>query len=106
MKQPLLALLCLIPSTLLAQAPALPRATPESQGIDSAQLQAFVAALDEHVDTAHSVMLLRHGQVVAEGWWGPESAEKPHVLYSLSKSFTSTAVGLAIAEGKLDLYDP
>jgi CubicO group peptidase (beta-lactamase class C family) len=28
------------------------------------------------------------------------------VLYSLSKSFTSTAVGLAIAEGKLSLNDP
>ena len=32
-------------------------------------------------------------------------AESPHSLYSLSKSFTSTAVGLAIAEGKLSLDD-
>src|SRR4029078_12169954 len=53
----------------------------------------------------HSFRLVRHGQVVAEGWWTPYNAETPHVLYSLSKSFTSTAVGLAIAEGKFSLDD-
>ncbi len=41
----------------------------------------------------HSFMLVRHGQVVAEAWWKPESPDKRHVLWSLSKSFTSTAVG-------------
>jgi CubicO group peptidase (beta-lactamase class C family) len=43
---------------------------------------------------------------VTEAWWEPESAIKPHVLWSLSKSFTSTAVGLAVAEGKLSIDDP
>jgi len=43
---------------------------------------------------------------VAEGWWAPYDREIPHILYSLSKSFTSTAVGLAISEGKLSLDDP
>jgi CubicO group peptidase (beta-lactamase class C family) len=51
-------------------------------------------------------MLVRNGHVVAEAWWEPESAEKQHVLWSLSKSFTSTAVGLAVAEGKLSVDDP
>ena len=50
-------------------------------------------------------MLVRHGHVVAEGWWSPYQAESPHALYSLSKSFTSTAVGLAVAEGKLSVDD-
>lgn len=54
----------------------------------------------------HSFMLVRHGKVVAEAWWQPESPEKPHILWSLSKSFTSTAVGLAVAEGKLSIDDP
>jgi CubicO group peptidase (beta-lactamase class C family) len=84
----------------------LPRSTPEAQGVSSAELRAFVEAADQRVDTMHSFMLLRHGHVVAECWWGPESAERPHVLYSLSKSFTSTAVGLAVAEGKLSIDDP
>src|SRR5205085_7964571 len=52
-----------------------------------------------------SLMIVRHGHVIAEAYWKPESADKPHVLWSLSKSFNSTAVGLAIAEGKLSLDD-
>ena len=47
-------------------------------------------------------MLVRHGHVVAEGWWSPYDAESPHSLYSLSKSFTSTAVGLADRRGQAE----
>ncbi len=50
-------------------------------------------------------MVVHHGHVVAEGWWAPYSAERPHLLYSLTKSFTSVAVGLAIADGLLSLDD-
>ncbi|GIG23629.1 hypothetical protein Cch01nite_43530 [Cellulomonas chitinilytica] len=53
----------------------------------------------------HSIMLVRHGHVVAEGWSAPYSAGRPHLLYSLTKSFTSVAVGLAIADGLLALDD-
>ena len=83
----------------------LPRSTPEAQGISASALQAFVEAADSQVDTMNSLMVLRHGQVVAEGWWTPYDADTPHVLYSLTKSFTSTAVGLAAAEGKLSIDD-
>ena len=83
----------------------LPRSSPEAQGIGSSDILAFIQAADEQVDTMNSFMLVRHGRVVAEGWWGPYDAQTPHILYSLSKSFTSTAVGLAIAEGKLSLDD-
>jgi CubicO group peptidase (beta-lactamase class C family) len=83
----------------------LPRSSPESQGVSSPVVLAFVEAADQNIDSLHSVMLLRHGQVVAEGWWAPYEAKTPHALYSLSKSFTSTAVGLAVAEGKLSLDD-
>lgn len=85
---------------------ALPRSTPEAQGISSAAVRAFIEAADKEINTLHSFMLVRHGQVVAEAWWRPESAEKPHILWSLSKSFNATAVGLAAAEGKLSLEDP
>jgi CubicO group peptidase (beta-lactamase class C family) len=83
----------------------LPRSTPEAQGISSQAIRDFVSTVDK-IDTLHSFMLMRHGQVVAGGWWKPEAPDKPHVLHSLSKSFNSTAVGLAIAEGKLTLDDP
>lgn len=85
---------------------ALPRSTPEAQGISSAAILDFVQSADQQVDAMHSFMLVRHGQVVSEGWWSPFAATIPHSMYSLSKSFTSTAVGLAIAEGKLSLNDP
>src|SRR5271166_688362 len=85
--------------------PALPRSSPEAQGIPSSAILAFVEAADRNVDALHSLMLLRHGHVVAAGWWSPYEAGTPHSLYSLSKSFTSTAVGLAVAEGKLSVDD-
>ena len=87
-------------------AAGLPRSNPEAQGVSSSAVLAFVEAADKTVDAMNSFMLIRHGHVVAEGWWAPYAAEAPHSLYSLSKSFTSTAVGLAIAGGKLGLDDP
>ncbi|MCM3874332.1 MAG: beta-lactamase family protein [Pyrinomonadaceae bacterium] len=84
---------------------SLPRSTPERQGIASSDILDFVDTADRQIDTMNSFMLVRHGYVVAEGWWGPYDAATPHILYSLSKSFTSTAVGIAIAEGKLSLDD-
>ncbi|MFZ4467708.1 MAG: serine hydrolase domain-containing protein [Pirellula sp.] len=83
----------------------LPRATPESQGVSSGSIAKFIQAADEKVNSMHSFMLLRHGKVIAEAWWTPEDANKPHVLWSLSKSFTSTAVGLAVHDGKLSVQD-
>ena len=83
----------------------LPRATPESQGISSEAIMGFVERSEQEIDALHSFILLRHGQVVAEGWWTPYDAQTPHELYSLSKSFTATAVGLAIGEGLLSLDD-
>lgn len=85
---------------------SLPRSTPEAQGISSAAVRSFIEAADQEIHTLHSFMLVRHGQVIAEAWWKPETADTKHVMWSLSKSFTSTAVGLAVAEGKLSLEDP
>ncbi|MDZ4718141.1 MAG: serine hydrolase [Roseiflexaceae bacterium] len=84
---------------------SLPRATPESQGVDTAAIAGFVQAAEQTIDHLHSFMLLRDGHVIAEGWWHPYAPERPHLLFSLSKSFTSTAVGIAIDEGLLTLDD-
>ena len=95
----LFALLCSV-----SRAADLPRSNPEAQGVSSPAVLAFIEAADK-IDAMNSFMLVRHGQVVAEGWWSPYHAQVRHSLYSLSKSFTSTAVGLAIAEGKLSIDD-
>jgi CubicO group peptidase (beta-lactamase class C family) len=87
------------------QTAVLPRATPESQGMASQAILDFVNAVEANIRHLHSFMLLRHGQVVAETWWAPYRADRPHVLFSLSKSFTSTAIGLAVSEGLLTVDD-
>ena len=84
----------------------LPRSTPEQQGISSDGISKFIAAANASGIGWHSFMLLRHGHVVAEGWWKPFEPGYRHTLYSLSKSFTSTAVGLLVTEGKLDVEMP
>ncbi len=84
---------------------ALERATPESQGIASSAILQFVEAVENGIHEIHSFILLRHGKVIAEGWWSPYGREIPHMLFSLSKSFTSTAIGLAVAEGRFSLDD-
>jgi CubicO group peptidase (beta-lactamase class C family) len=97
--------LCLTCPTLRAADAPLPRSTPEREGLPSQAVVDFVAAMRK-INTLHSFMILRHGHVVAEAWWKPEAPDKPHVLWSLSKSFNATAVGLAVEEGKLTLDDP
>ncbi len=74
--------------------------------MDARGILAFLDALDAATDVEmHSIMLLRHGVVVAEGWWAPYGPDRAHLLYSLSKSFTSTALGFAVAEGLVNLDD-
>jgi len=84
---------------------SLPRSTPEDQGLTGAALDSFVAALDASEPELQTVILLRHGHVVLEEQWSPYRSNDPHLLFSVSKSFTSTAVGLAIDAGLLSLDD-
>ncbi|NOV97119.1 serine hydrolase domain-containing protein [Isoptericola halotolerans] len=95
-----------MPTTTPAPASSLrlPRATPESQGVDPAALARLVETLDGIRDV-HSLMVLRHGAVVAEEWWHPYRPDEPHVMFSVSKSFTATALGLAVADGLLTTDD-
>lgn len=78
---------------------------PEAQGISSQAVIDFVNAVDQTIDELHGFVLMRHGAVIAQGWWAPYTADRGHMLFSLSKSFTSTAVGLAQAEGLLSVDD-
>ncbi|MFB9376170.1 serine hydrolase domain-containing protein [Kineococcus gynurae] len=82
----------------------LPRSTPTDAGVDARGIGRFLDAVDalDGVEL-HSLMVCRSGRVVAEGWWAPYAPERPHLVYSVSKSFTSTALGLAVAEGLVDL---
>ncbi len=83
----------------------LPRSTPEEQGIPSSAVLDFVAAAEHGVDALHGFVLVRHGHVVAQGAWSPYDLDCQRMVFSLSKSFTSSAVGLAVDEGRLSVDD-
>jgi len=86
-------------------AQGLPRSTPEAEGVSSSGILAFLDAIAHSKHELHSFMMLRHGRVVAEGWWSPYAAPLKHSMYSMSKSFTATAIGFAVAEGRLGVDD-
>jgi len=82
----------------------LPRSTPERQSVPSAAISRLIAALDD-IPHVHTLTVLRHGHVIADAVWAPYDREVPTAMYSVSKSFTSIAVGLAVAEGRLSIDD-
>ena len=83
----------------------LPRSTPEKQGIPSKAILDFIQEIEKEKIEFHGFMMLRHGHVISEGWWSPYASKLKHMLFSLSKSFTSTAVGLAVNEGLMSVED-
>ena len=79
-------------------------ATPESQGVSSQAILDWIDACEKDFDALHGFVIRRHGKIIAEGSWKPfKTLEEPHMLYSHSKSFVSTAIGLLVDEGRLDL---
>jgi CubicO group peptidase (beta-lactamase class C family) len=89
----------------IAPTQSLPRRDPSELGISSDDILAFIDAINARLGGLHGLMLLCRGNVVAETWWAPYSPHRRHLLWSLSKSFTSTAVGLAVHDGHFSVDD-
>ncbi len=77
------------------------RAVPVQEGVSAVGLSAFIKALDRSGASMRGFMLLRHGKLIAERFWEPYTAEDKNWVYSISKSFTSTAVGFCFDDGLL-----
>ena len=84
----------------------LPTSTPSAEGVDALGILALVDALEAGGHDPHSLLVARHGHVIARGWWAPYAPEHVQLVYSLSKTFTATAVGLLVDEGRLSLDQP
>ena len=85
----------------------LPRAkTPEEVGVSSQKMHEFLQAVDRAGLELHSFMVLRHSKVAAECFRAPFTSEYRHQMWSVSKAFTSTALGLAVEEGFVSLDTP
>jgi CubicO group peptidase (beta-lactamase class C family) len=83
----------------------LPRSTPEAEGVSTSQVIDFLNAIDTGRVELHSFMFIRHGKVIAEGWWNPYRPDYKHIMFSASKTFTATAIGLAVSENRLKVTD-
>ncbi len=82
------------------------RSTPEAESVSSTGILNYIQAVEkDSTQEIHSLMVLRHGKVVAEGWWNPYRPDLRHIMHSVSKTFTSTAVGFAVSENRLSVND-
>ena len=76
--------------------------TPEEAGISSRGLLNYLDAVAKAPEVEHhAIMVLRHGKLAATMNFAPYDNQTPHMLFSLSKSFTSAAAGFAVQEGLL-----
>jgi len=83
----------------------LPRCAPEEQGVPSQAVLGFLEFIQKQTLRVHSYMIVKNGHVISEAWWKPFAPNLPHMLFSLSKSFTSIAVGFAVQERLVSVDD-
>ncbi len=83
----------------------LPRSTPEAQGVSTEAINKYFDAVEASGQEFHATIILKNGFVIAEAWWEPYGPDHKMQLYSMSKSFTSTAIGFAQQEGLLNVED-
>ena len=79
--------------------------SPESCGISSAAVEAFVRRLNDNGYAMHSIMMSRGDSIFAEGYWAPFDNESIYRMNSVTKSFVGIAIGLLIEDGKLSEDD-
>lgn len=76
--------------------------TPEEQGMDGSKITQALAAIDKESLAFHSLLIIRNGYLVSETYFWGYSKTRGHELYSVTKSFVSTLVGIAIDRGSID----
>lgn len=80
-------------------------ATPESVGVDSAAIAEFEAEIREKNFRHQGYIIYKDGKIAASSVGAPyRFTDKRHV-YSVSKTFTGTAIGIAVDEGLLTVED-
>jgi CubicO group peptidase (beta-lactamase class C family) len=80
--------------------------SPSAQDVDAEGISSFLDAIeaDPRIEP-HGLIVQRHGHRIAEGYWAPHTGDRSRLVYSLSKSFTGTALGLLVGDGLLSLDD-
>lgn len=80
---------------------------PEASGVRSSDISEFIKRINNAglYEEMHGFIIMRHGKTLAEGYFGPYQKDMPHMMCSVTKAFTSAAVGLASDEGLLKVSD-
>lgn len=76
---------------------------PSEIGVSAKVVNEFLTDAKKMGYEFHSLMVIRHGKVAVEWYNEPYNKDTPQSVYSVSKSFTSTAIGFAISEGLISL---
>jgi CubicO group peptidase (beta-lactamase class C family) len=79
--------------------------SPSKEKVDAKRILSFLDKVDASEHELHSLMILRRGKVIAEGWWYPYGPQLKHTMYSVSKTFTATGIGFAVSEGLISVED-
>lgn len=82
------------------------KALPEETGIPTDCISQFINRLNSRQIPMHSLLIMHRDKLIFEGYYAPCRADTLHRMFSISKSFTSIAIGLLADEGKLSLDDP
>jgi CubicO group peptidase (beta-lactamase class C family) len=80
-------------------------AAPAEQGMDPAVLDDLDTIVPDSYPQVRSVLVVRHGYLVYERYWQGVDAGDGHNSFSVTKSFVSALVGIALDDGKLKGLD-
>ncbi len=81
------------------------RTRPEDAGVPSQCIMRMISRLERKKIPMHSLLLMRHGKLICECYYKPCSPHDQHRMFSITKSFTSIAIGLLADEGRISLDD-
>lgn len=79
---------------------------PEKMGIRSSHIEDFVRILEDKQLSTHSLIIMRHGNIIIEKYWAPFHKDFFHRMYSVTKSFVSIAIGFLLQDGLINLDAP
>lgn len=79
--------------------------TPEEQGVDSRTLAEAVNCVREKNLNIHSILVIRNGYIVTDVTFDPFTPDTKHDVASVTKSITSTLIGIAIGKGLIEKID-
>ena len=80
--------------------------TPEQAGLSSAAVKKAISKVEKNGYNFHSYMLLKDGKAFSEAYWAPFTKDRPHRMYSITKSFVAIGIGYLYTKGLVDLDKP